>query len=90
MNRIDGPFNPKCKKLHLRAYLLGTISDAEIEKNDGNSQLVKIRQPPKGIAHRVLKVFASYIFLGFSFSIHSKIQENTEELSVVPFSGQFY
>ena len=46
MNKVDGPFNPKCKKLHLRAYLLGTISDAKIAKNDGNSQLVKIRQLP--------------------------------------------
>ena len=46
VNKINGPFNPKYEKLHLRAYLLGTISDAKIAKNDGNSQLVKIRQPP--------------------------------------------
>ena len=60
MNKIDGPFNPKYKKLQLRAYLLGTVSDAEIGKNDGNSQLVQIKEPPKppkGIAHMV--VFAS-------------------------------
>ena len=43
MNKIDGPFNPKYKKLQLRAYLLGTVSDVEIDENDGNSQLVQIK-----------------------------------------------
>ena len=42
MNKIDGPFNPKYKKLQLRAYLLGTVSDVEIDKNDRNLQLVPI------------------------------------------------
>ena len=42
MNKINGPFNPKYEKLHLRAYLLGTVSDVEIDKNDRNSQLVPI------------------------------------------------
>ena len=37
MNKIDGPFNPKYKKLQLRAYLLGTVSDVEIGKNDRDS-----------------------------------------------------
>ena len=74
MNKIDGPFNPKYKKLQLRAYLLGTVSDVEIDKNDRNSQSVPIRQPPKGIAHTILHVFASYIFEGFSFGINSKLQ----------------
>ena len=55
MNKIDGPFNPKYKKLQLRAYLLGTVSDVEIDKNDENSQL----ETPTGIAHMVLQVFAS-------------------------------
>ena len=55
MSKIDGPFNPKYKKLHFRAYLLGTVSDVEIDKNDGNLQLVHIREPPKGIAHAVLE-----------------------------------
>ena len=32
VNKINGPFNPKYEKLHLRAYLLGTVSDVEIEK----------------------------------------------------------
>ena len=59
MNKIDGPFNHKYKKLQLRAYLLGTVSDVEIDKNDGNLQLVQIKEPPKGIAHTVLQVFAS-------------------------------
>ena len=59
MNKIDGPFNPKYKKLQLRAYLLGTVSDVEIDKNDGNLRLVQIKEPPKGIAHTVLQVFAS-------------------------------
>ena len=59
MNKINGPFNPKYEKLHLRAYLLGTVRYFKIDKNDGNSQLVPIKEPPKGIAHTVLQVFAS-------------------------------
>ena len=59
MNEIDGPFNPKYKKLQLGAYLLGTVSDVEIDKNDGNSQLVQIKETPTGIAHTVLQRFAS-------------------------------
>ena len=75
MSKTDGPFNPKYKKLHLRAYLLGTVSDVEIDKNDGNSQLVQIGEHPKGIAHMVLQVFASFIFQRFSFDINSKIKK---------------
>ena len=59
MNKIDGPFNPKYKKLQLRAFLLGTVSGVEIDKNDRNLQLVQIKEPPKGIAHTVLQVFTS-------------------------------
>ena len=59
MNKIDGPFNHEYKKLQLRAYLLGTVSDVEIDKNDGNLRLVQIKEPPKGIAHTILQVFAS-------------------------------
>ena len=59
MFKIDGPFNPKYKKLQLRAYLQGTVNDVEIDENDGNLQLVQIKEPPKGITHTVLQVFAS-------------------------------
>ena len=59
MNKIDAPFSHKYKKLQLRAYLLGTVSDVEIDKNDGNLQLVQIKEPPTGIAHAILQVFAS-------------------------------
>ena len=72
--------------MHLRAYLLGTVRYVKI---DGNSQLVPTRQPPKGMAHTVLHIFAPYILPESSLGINFKIQEKNKGPGVVPFFGQF-